>query len=155
MRACVGERLGEDVTPERPSRVERRGGEGTGPRPPHWTVPTGPLSSHAVTPGSEIMTLWPRWMTSAGAMLQIGALVRSRCVQCAALLRVELEDVVARHGPDHDLFDRLERCRAVGCIGSTYYLAARTYGGDWRVMLRDPAMRAKLCDVPPTRAPAG
>ena len=31
--------------------------------------------------GADIIALWPRWMNSAGAMLRMNALVRSRCAK--------------------------------------------------------------------------
>jgi hypothetical protein len=76
----------------------------------------------------NIVALWPRWMENAGMMLRMKALVRSRCCQCGTLMRVEMEDVVARHGANYSLVDKLERCRMVECYGSTFYLASRTYG---------------------------
>ncbi|WP_235538136.1 hypothetical protein [Sphingomonas sp. Root720] len=101
--------------------------------------------------GADIIALWPRWMNSAGAMLRMNALVRSRCAKCGTLLRVELEDIVARHGPGYSLFDRLERCRMVACIGSTFYVASRTYGRDWAALLRDPALVESFDTLAPTR----
>ncbi len=105
--------------------------------------------------GAYIIALWPRWMDSAGAMLRMNALVRSRCVKCGTLLRVELDELVARHGVGHSLIDRLERCRMVGCVGSTIYLASRTYGRDWTTLLRDPALIASLGSLPSARTALG
>ena len=90
-------------------------------------------------------------MDSAGTMLRMKALVRSRCAKCGTLLRVELEDIVARHGPGYSLFDQLERCRMVGCVGSTFYVAARTYGQEWAALLRDPALLESFAMLAPTR----
>lgn len=94
--------------------------------------------------GADIIALWPRWMDSAAEMLRMNAQVRSQCSKCGTLLRVELEDIVARHGRDHSLVDRLERCRMIGCIGSTFYIASRTYGRAWTTLLRDPALIASF-----------
>ena len=101
--------------------------------------------------GAEIVALWPRWMDSAGEMLRMNALVRMRCAKCGTCLRVELEDVVARRGPGWSLVDRLERCRMVGCSGSTVYVASRTYGRDWTTLLREPELVAKFDTLPPPR----
>lgn len=90
-------------------------------------------------------------MESAGTMLRMNALVRTRCAKCGTLLRVELEDIVARHGPGYSLVDALERCRMVGCIGSTFYVASRTYGREWTTLLRDPALVASFETLPPAR----
>lgn len=105
--------------------------------------------------GADIVTLLPRWMDHVGSMLRVNALVRTRCAKCGTLLRVELEDVVARHGPGYSLVDRLERCRMVGCVGSTFYLASRTYGRAWLTMLRDPALIADLDAIAPARTALG
>lgn len=105
--------------------------------------------------GADIVALWPRWMESAGSMLRMNALVRSRCAKCGTLLRVELEELVARNGPGYSLVDRLERCRLVGCIGSTFYVASRTYGRDWTTLLRDPALVATFEAAVPARTALG
>lgn len=94
-------------------------------------------------------------MDSAGTMLAMNVLVRSRCGTCGTLLRGELEEVVARFGPGHSLIDRLERCRMVGCVGSTFYLAARTYGGEWTALLRDSALVTSFESAAPTRTALG
>jgi len=101
--------------------------------------------------GADIVALWPRWMDSAATMLRMKALVRSRCVKCGTLLRIELEDIVARHGPGYSLIDQLERCRMVGCVGTTFYLVSRTYGGAWTALLRDPALAETFDALAPTR----
>ena len=94
-------------------------------------------------------------MESAGAMLRMNALVRTRCCRCETLLRVDLSDVVARHGPGFSLIDRLERCRVVGCDGSAFYLSSRTYGGEWTKLLRDPELIARFEALLPARTAAG
>lgn len=99
---------------------------------------------------ADIIALWPRWMDSVGTMMRMNALVRTRCAKCGTLLRVELADVAARYGPGYSLVDKLERCRMVGCVGSTFYLLSRTYGRDWTTLLRDPDLIAGF----ETRAPA-
>ncbi len=105
--------------------------------------------------GAEIIALWPRWMDSAGTMLRMNAQVRTRCSKCGTLLRVELEDIVARHGPGYSLVDKLERCRVVGCIGSTFYAVARTYGRNWTALLREPGLIASFESLPPARTALG
>ena len=100
---------------------------------------------------ANIVTLWPRWMDSTGEMLRMNALVRTRCSGCGTMMRVDLHDVVARHGPGYSLVDKLERCRMVGCISSTFYLASRTYGGEWTTLLRDPDLVTVFEDIPPIR----
>lgn len=102
-------------------------------------------------PAANIVTLWPRCMDSAGEMLWMKALARIRCCKCGALLQAELEDIVARHGPDHSLIDRLERCRMVECEGSTFYLASRTYRREWVTLLRDRRLMKVFEELPPVR----
>lgn len=78
---------------------------------------SSPLETRA-----ETIALRPRWMDRAAEMLRMSALVRFRCAKCGTLLRA---DIVARHGGGVSLVDRMERCRIVGCAGSTFYLASR------------------------------
>ena len=101
--------------------------------------------------GADVIALWPRWTDSAGLMLGMNALVRSRCVKCGTLLRVELGDVVARHGSACSLVERRERWRMVGCIGTTFFLASRTYGREWITLLRDPAIVRRFEQLAPVR----
>ena len=102
-------------------------------------------------PADDIVALWPRWMNNAGDMLRMNALVRIRCCKCGTLMRAELEDIVARHGSDYSLVDKLERCRMVECEGSTFYLASRTYGREWVTLLRDPRLMKVFEVLPPVR----
>jgi hypothetical protein len=94
-------------------------------------------------------------MDSAGEMLRMEAQVRTRCCDCGTLMRAELEDIVARHGHDYSLVDKLERCRMVECIGSTFYLVSRTYGREWVTLLRDPRLAAAFEELPPVRTARG
>lgn len=91
-------------------------------------------------------------MEKAGDLLRMKALVRSRCRKCGTLMRVEMEDIVARNGPTYSLVDKPERCRMVECIGSTFYLATRTYGGRWTTLLRDPKL-IEVFEEPPACLP--
>lgn len=109
----------------------------------------------AMETAANIVALWPRWMDSAGEMLRMKAQVRTRCCQCGTLMRVELEDIVARHGPGYSLIDRLERCRMVECMGSNFYLASRTYGREWVTLLRNPRLVAAFEVLPPIRTARG
>ncbi len=70
-------------------------------------------------------------------------------------MRVELAELVARHDSEYALIDRLEMCRMVGCTGTTFYLAARTYGQEWRPLVRDAAILDALDDIAPARIIAG
>lgn len=114
-----------------------------------WTEAESGSYRRSVETGADIIPLWPRWMDSVGAMLGMNGLVRTHCAQCGALLRVELEDIVARYGPGYSLVDRLERCRMVGCHGATIYRASRTYGREWTTLLRDPVLLASFETMPP------
>ncbi|WP_267347085.1 hypothetical protein [Sphingomonas sp. GM_Shp_2] len=105
--------------------------------------------------GADVIALWPGWMESAGEMRRMQVLVRARCAACGTLLRVDLDDVMARHGSRYSLVDKLERCRMVGCSGATFYVASRTYGQAWTTLLRDPMLVAGLDTLPPTRTALG
>lgn len=93
--------------------------------------------------------LWPIWTRTVGAMSKRNILVRSQCRRCGALMRVDPADLVARYGAGHSLIDTQERCRMVACDGAAYYLAARTYGAPWRVLLDDPVLKEGLEGRPP------
>jgi hypothetical protein len=90
-------------------------------------------------------------MNSAGEMLRMNALSRTRCCHCGTLLRAELKDIVVRHGLNYSLIDKLERRRMVECVASTFYLATRTYGGQWTTLLRDPGLIEAFGKLPPVR----
>lgn len=55
----------------------------------------------------------------------------------------------------YSLVDKLERCRLVECINSTFYLASRTYGGQWTTLLRDSELVASFEELPPVRTARG
>ena len=93
-----------------------------------------------MTSAPSTITLWPRWMESAGAMQAIGAHVRSCCCQCRTVQRVSLADLIACHGPAWSLIDAIARCTIVGCVGSVYYLTTRAYDRPWTPMVRDPEL---------------
>jgi hypothetical protein len=105
--------------------------------------------------GADIIALWPRWLENVGEMRRMNALVRVRCAVCGTILRVDLDDIVARHGVGYSLVDKLERCRMVGCAGSTFYLASRTSGQAWTALLRDPALLGSFATLPPVRTALG
>ena len=93
-------------------------------------------------------TLWPLDLRTVGAMARRNMLVRSQCRRCGALMRVEVADLVARHGEGWSVIDRQERFRMVACDGAAFYLAARTYGAPWRILLEDEGLRETLADAP-------
>lgn len=61
-------------------------------------------------------------------------------------MRVDLDDMVARHGSGGSLIDMQERCRMVACDGAAFYLAAPGYGGPWRTLLGDPGLAEGLAN---------
>ena len=63
-------------------------------------------------------------------------------------MRVDPVDLVARHGAGWSLIDAQERCRMVACDGAVFYLASRTYGAPWRVLLGDEALKETLSEGP-------
>ena len=84
-------------------------------------------------------------------MQQLQIQVRTQCRRCGALMRADLDELVARYGGNASLIDRQERCR----MGATFYLAARRYGGPWRVLLDDAALREGLTICPPAHLALG
>ncbi|WP_189338631.1 hypothetical protein [Sphingobium sp. SCG-1] len=101
-----------------------------------------------MTDTARIIALWPRWTSSVGAMQRLQIQVRTQCRRCGALMRAELDELVARYGGSASLVDRQERCRMVACDGAAFYLAARHYGGSWHILLSDPELLAGLEDGP-------
>ena len=116
-----------------------------------WTITRSGRYHSRMEIAANVVALWPRWMESAGEMLRMNAQVRTRCCKCGTLMRAELEDIVARHGPGHSLIDKLERCRMVECHGSKFYLVSRTYGREWTMLLRDPKLIEVFEELPPVR----
>ena len=103
---------------------------------------------------ASIITLWPWWMRSTGLLASTNSRVRTRCPQCGALMRVDLADILARHGPDWSLIDRREDCRLVECTGRAFYMAQWSYGQAWRVMLTDRQQLDEVAMLPPARTAA-
>ncbi|WP_323810659.1 hypothetical protein [Sphingobium baderi] len=108
-----------------------------------------------MTDTARIIALWPRWTSSVGAMQQLQIQVRTQCRRCGALMRADLDELVARYGGSASLIDRQERCRMVACDGATFYLAARRYDGPWRILLDDAALRDGLNLCPPAHLAFG
>lgn len=108
-----------------------------------------------MTDTARIIALWPRWTSSVGAMQQLQIQVRTQCRRCGALMRADLDELVARYGGSASLIDRQERCRMVACDGATFYLAARRYGGPWRILVDDAALRDGLSLCPPAHLALG
>lgn len=108
-----------------------------------------------MTDTARIIALWPRWTSSVDAMQRLQIQVRTQCRRCGALMRADLDELVARYGGNASLIDRQERCRMVACDGATFYLAARRYGGPWRVLLDDAALREGLTICPPAHVALG
>ncbi len=81
--------------------------------------------------------------------------VRTQCRRCGALMRADLDELVARYGGNASLIDRQERCRMVACDGATFYLAARRYGGPWHILVGDAALRDGLSLCPPAHLALG
>lgn len=102
-----------------------------------------------MTDTARIIALWPRWTSSVGGMQRLQIQVRTQCCRCGALMRADLDELVVRYGGSASLIDRQERCRMVACDGATFYLAARRYGGPWRILLDAAALRDGLSLCPP------
>lgn len=88
-------------------------------------------------------------------MQQLQIQVRTQCRRCGALMRADLDELVARYGGSASLIDRQERCRMVACDGATFYLVARRYGDPWRILLDAAALRNGLGLCPPAHLAHG
>src|SRR3546814_12596173 len=51
-----------------------------------------------MTDTARIIALWPRWTSSVGGMQRLQILVRTQCRRCGALMRADLDELVARYG---------------------------------------------------------
>lgn len=87
-------------------------------------------------------------MDTIGSLFAMNALARSRCQSCGALMRVDLEEMVALRGGATTLFDRFDRCRMVACGGTVFYMVSRAIGRDWTVMLRKADRRNRIEELP-------
>src|SRR3546814_12897423 len=81
--------------------------------------------------------------------------VRTQCRRFGARRRVDMDELVARYGGSASLIERQERCRMVACDGATFYRAAQRYGGPWRVLRDDAALREGLTICPPAHLALG
>ena len=108
-----------------------------------------------MTDTARIIALWPRWTSSVGEMRRLQIQVRTQCRRCGALMRTDLDELLARYGGSASLIDRQERCRMVACDGATFYLAARRYGGPWQILLDAGALRDGLSLCPPAHLALG
>jgi len=104
---------------------------------------------------ARIIALWPRWTSSVGFMQRLQIQVRTQCRRCGALMRADLDELVARYGGNASLIDRHERCRMVACDGAVFYLAARRYGDPWRILLDAATLRDDLSLCPPAHLALG
>ena len=108
-----------------------------------------------MTDTARIIAFWPRWTLSVGVMQRLQIQVRTQCRRCGALMRADLDDLVARYGASASLIDRQERCRMVACDGATFYLGARRHGEPWRILLDAAALRDGLSLCPPAHLAHG
>src|SRR3546814_20918501 len=108
-----------------------------------------------MTDTARIIALWPRWTSSVGGMQRLQILVRTQCRRCGALMRADLDELVARYGGSASLIDRQEPFRMVACDGAPFYLAPPRYGGPWSVLPDDAAPPHGPTTVPPPHPATG
>jgi hypothetical protein len=84
---------------------------------------------------TQMDRLFPRWTSSWGALARANAHVRSQCRLCGIQQRVDASVQALRFGASASPLDQLDRCSVVGCHGSVYFLAARSYGRQWLTLL--------------------
>jgi hypothetical protein len=98
---------------------------------------------------SPVETLLPRWTRTVSAMSRGQALVRSQCRVCGIQMREDPAALALQHGPLASLVDRSDRCRIVACEGTIFYLAARTYGRAWILLVSREDLRSRLAQAAP------
>lgn len=99
--------------------------------------------------GAEIEVVIPKWATTWGALAASKALVRSQCRRCGVQLRVDARVQSLRFGAIGVTKNMTDRCTMVGCHGSVFYLAARTYGRQWIALVTSEALRSAIADAAP------
>jgi len=83
---------------------------------------------------TEIASLFPRWASTWGELARTNALARSQCRCCGMQQRVDLSLQILRFGANGSPIDLRDKCMVVGCHGSVFYMASRTYGRQWIAM---------------------
>lgn len=69
------------------------------------------------SPDAIPMSAWRRRVATVGDMLRDGWRVRSRCSSCGLEMETDLRVVAVIRGPDVSLWNRVGRCRRIGCGG--------------------------------------
>ncbi|MBH0115012.1 hypothetical protein I5E68_18865 [Novosphingobium sp. YJ-S2-02] len=80
---------------------------------------------------TDIAPLFPRWASTWGELARTNALARSQCRCCGMQQRVDVSIQILRFGANGSPIDLRDKCMVVGCHGTVFYLAARTYGRQW------------------------
>lgn len=75
------------------------------------------------------------WTHNVGQMIAGNARVRGQCSKCPDAIPVDLEKVLAKHGPFYSLWNRHPRCPR-RCGGFLTYNAQVRDSGMWPVLLR-------------------
>lgn len=77
----------------------------------------------------------PEWAATLGGMRQHQTLVRAACRSCKTVFKVEVELLLAKHGPTYSLYDRTGPCRIYNCLGHCIFLASPHEGTPFRPLL--------------------
>lgn len=94
----------------------------------------------SVTVPVMVERIFPRWAVTVGALHASGSRVRSTCRDCGIEQVVETPVLLALYGAPASLINRVGRCTVVGCQGSTYFTAYKTYGRMQIRLVSDPEL---------------
>ena len=104
-----------------------------------------PLRSLPQQPGSTYVpdmltrsSALPEQVTTVGAMLRAGVLVRARCQGCGNVFDVDLHSTAQLRGRDFSLVDKRSVCRISACRGHLTFLYALTPGEMLLPLLTSP-----------------
>lgn len=61
-------------------------------------------------------------VATVGQMYEEGWKLRAQCLTCLLELEVDVRPIIALKGPSFVLWDKLSRCRKVGCRGRVRFL---------------------------------
>lgn len=79
----------------------------------------------------------PTWTCSIGAIAKVvaaGGSLKTVCAKCQVWRDVDPAPIIAKMGPDFDLYDRRPRCKEPGCPGRVTFMAGQP--NTWNMPLK-------------------
>ena len=85
--------------------------------------------------GGSVEQIWPRWVTTLGAMRDAEVIVQAHCRKCQTAFKVDIGQLCTLYGRSYSLIGRLGSCRRVGCDGQCVFLFSPREGTPFRPLL--------------------